>query len=140
MGNYQVKSVLVCDDIRKEVNGKDILIGVYADSIIFPNFPARLRQLCLRIVVQTDQAKFDQVNISVISEKGGTLMQMSHSLDVVPNEGSATVNVPMQNVSFPEPAAYKILFGLDEPAKEIGDFEVRLPKTSLEQRRLKDSA
>ena len=37
-----IGAVLVCDDIRKEVNNKDILIGVYAADILVPAFPAWL--------------------------------------------------------------------------------------------------
>lgn len=36
-----VKTVLVCDDIRKEISGKDILIGVYS-GIVVPQMPADL--------------------------------------------------------------------------------------------------
>jgi hypothetical protein len=38
-----IATVLVCDDVRKEVTGKDILIGVYVGDILVPAFPASLR-------------------------------------------------------------------------------------------------
>lgn len=37
-----LKQVVVCDDIRREDNGKEILIGVYGSSIIVSKFPASL--------------------------------------------------------------------------------------------------
>lgn len=40
MSDIKITAVVVCDDIRKEVTGKDILIGVYAGDIIVPEFPA----------------------------------------------------------------------------------------------------
>ena len=36
----EIGAVLVCDDVRKEVSNKDILIGVYAADILVPTFPA----------------------------------------------------------------------------------------------------
>ena len=36
----EIATVLVCDDVRKEVTNKDILIGVYAGDIVVPAFPA----------------------------------------------------------------------------------------------------
>lgn len=36
MSSISVASV-VCDDVRKEANGKHIFIGVYNDTIVFPN-------------------------------------------------------------------------------------------------------
>ena len=39
----EVREVLVCDDIRREENGKAILIGVYVGDILVSAFPANLR-------------------------------------------------------------------------------------------------
>lgn len=36
-------SVIVCDDIRREDNGKALLIGVYAGDILVPRFPAAMQ-------------------------------------------------------------------------------------------------
>jgi len=44
-----IRSVILCDDVRQEVTGKEILIGVYNDSMIFPSLPGSLKQLILRI-------------------------------------------------------------------------------------------
>jgi hypothetical protein len=38
----EIKSVVVCDDVRREENGKDILIGVYSSGILVPQLPATL--------------------------------------------------------------------------------------------------
>jgi len=34
-----VETALLCDDVRREISGKDIIIGVYGDEAIVPNFP-----------------------------------------------------------------------------------------------------
>jgi hypothetical protein len=36
-------SVIVCDDIRREDNGKALLIGAYAGDILVPQFPAAVQ-------------------------------------------------------------------------------------------------
>jgi hypothetical protein len=38
----RVIAALVCDDVRKEDNGKEILIGVYTGGIVVPAMPAAL--------------------------------------------------------------------------------------------------
>ena len=38
----RVGAVILCDDIRREISGKDILIGVYARDIVVPQFPITL--------------------------------------------------------------------------------------------------
>jgi hypothetical protein len=37
-----IKAFIVCDDIRREDNGKEILIGVYSAGIVAPQFPVAL--------------------------------------------------------------------------------------------------
>jgi hypothetical protein len=44
---------LACDDIRQEVTGKRILVGVYGSSIVVSAFPANLRKLYLRVHVRS---------------------------------------------------------------------------------------
>lgn len=35
-----LSSLIICDDVRKEINGKDILIGVYSGTISVPVYPS----------------------------------------------------------------------------------------------------
>jgi hypothetical protein len=42
IGVFEVVNALVCEDVRREVNGKEILIGVYGNSILVPSFPIDL--------------------------------------------------------------------------------------------------
>lgn len=37
-----IKSVIICDDIRREDNGKQMLIGIYVGSIEVSSFPINL--------------------------------------------------------------------------------------------------
>lgn len=48
MTNRQVET-LFCDDIRHEIGGKVSYIGVYAGSLLVPEFPVTLPKLCLSV-------------------------------------------------------------------------------------------
>src|SRR2546426_965311 len=50
----KIKNAVVCDDIRREDNGKELLIGVYSGGIVVPQFPA---PLVLAYWVQFDAPK-----------------------------------------------------------------------------------
>lgn len=39
----KVSSVVLCDDVRREISGKDILIGAYAGTIVVASIPFALR-------------------------------------------------------------------------------------------------
>lgn len=41
-GVFEIVNALVCEDVRREVNGKEILIGVYGNAIVVPSFPVDL--------------------------------------------------------------------------------------------------
>jgi len=38
----EFEAVVICDDVRREMNGKDLLIGVYAGDIVTPIIPFQL--------------------------------------------------------------------------------------------------
>lgn len=42
MSDPTITTVVLCEDIRREVNGKDILIGVYGGNIEVAHFPATI--------------------------------------------------------------------------------------------------
>ncbi|MBF0560727.1 MAG: hypothetical protein HQL37_01675 [Alphaproteobacteria bacterium] len=44
--NILLVQTLLCDDVRREITGKDIIIGTYGDLILLETFPANL-QFCL---------------------------------------------------------------------------------------------
>ena len=47
---YEFETGIVCDDIRREDNGKIIIIGAFARNIALQNFPAQLVLSCLVIL------------------------------------------------------------------------------------------
>lgn len=46
VGDFEVVNALVCEDVRREINGKEILIGVYGSAIVVPSFPLDLNVMC----------------------------------------------------------------------------------------------
>lgn len=42
MSPFDISSVVLCDEVRQENNGKHILIGVYIHAVLVEDFPANL--------------------------------------------------------------------------------------------------
>ena len=59
------KHTIVCDDIRKENNGKRLLIGVYNDSILLPAFPCTLAALCFFVIASANETGEFPVSVSL---------------------------------------------------------------------------
>ena len=64
-----VLSVLLCDDTRREENGKDIIIGVYTGNVLVDRLPADL-VLCLWIYFAVAGAGDLKREIRVINPSG----------------------------------------------------------------------
>ena len=61
-----IRSVLLCDDVRFEVTGKEIVIGLYAGGLFVPQFPTAPTRFIIRVecffagkVVSSLQLRFD---------------------------------------------------------------------------------
>ena len=133
--NYQVLYYILCDLIRQESNGKEILIGVYNDDLIANQIPLAMTNLCVRISVRLNKIP-NTVNFRIQLPSGRDYI--TASLPVTEENKQTTrqslfvlgINPP---IILPEVGVHKIYFGLDEPAKEIGFFRVRLPETQAEK-------
>jgi hypothetical protein len=50
----EISFAIVCDDVRREDNGKLILIGVYGENIVLPQIPAPM-VLCVVLFIETKE-------------------------------------------------------------------------------------
>jgi hypothetical protein len=57
-------SVVICDDIRQETNGKQILIGVYGSAILVPAMPFSI-PLCTWIEYTTRNIGIETVHVKL---------------------------------------------------------------------------
>lgn len=124
---YRVRSVIICDDARQEINGKEILIGVYNDSIIFNQFPARWPRLLFRISISVSRKDFQFMKAAIIDEDNKALFSTTQPLhfDQVNTDDPILLGFAAHNLRFPKPEKYRVMFGLDCEPEEVSDFGVR---------------
>ncbi len=60
-----VRYALVCDEVRREDNGKLLLIGTYASSIVFQRLPANIG-LSLICCIDADQPFSSEANLRAL--------------------------------------------------------------------------
>lgn len=132
--DYEVTSLVVCDDARQEISGKWILIGVYNEAIIVKQFPARILRLVFRVTANVTQVA-NEVLFKLVqkdgSEKGRGKMLLEGT-----KAGQVVFNFDIRNLTFNHEDTFRICFGIDEEPKSIGVFSVRGPKTEDEKERL----
>lgn len=107
-----IGNVLVCDDIRREINGKLILIGIYSDSIVVGAFPAALK---LRYYVEylLKEGAQAEVHFRISANGISPIASIDASIEV---EGAATVaalDLPPTTITFKEATTLELSFSLD---------------------------
>ena len=106
----KIEYAIVCDDVRREDNGKFIIIGAYGSDIQVSSIPANLR-LSLLVAVRSEIEHQTLVSVRV-NQDGKEIFEIPNPLE------------------FPLPAQEMALFSLGgiPVAAEIGkmlDFQVR---------------
>lgn len=132
---FKVVSFLLCEDVRREMNGKETLIGVYSRDIIVKEFPVRLAQLVIRIVLEIEK-NFDEFKLSIIQPNKQKLLEMSGTGE--PPNLDDWVHFPFKfsMAEFPDAGLYVVRIALDGRWRKAGQFNVRLPKNDAERARL----
>lgn len=109
----KIEYAIVCDDVRREDNGKLIIIGAYASDIRVPSYPANLR---LNILVAVRSETEHQVSVSIrVMRDGERILEMNRGLEIT---------IPAQDISL-----FSISGLLVSAEKDATlDFQVRFDK------------
>lgn len=131
-------SAIVCDDIRTETTGKDIIIGCYNNVLLVPKVPALLTSLNFRFLFDQEPSGKHQIHLSIYDPAGKLLI--STGGEVVVEEANEPFVVRIGSAPFGLES-----FGMYEvrstqskaPTEDRGslllEFLVRAPKTSAEK-------
>lgn len=135
---FKLTSLIVCDDIRQEVTGKQILVGVYTGTIILSSFPAALNKLCIRITGWVSGGVGTRKAVLAIDgpDKKNVLRDDSIVLNVARPDQQIVLNITLGSFEFREQGKYKIRFGVEGPARQVGMFIARVPESKREAKRL----
>lgn len=108
MADFQIVSAVICDDIRREVNQKDILIGVYGADIIVSNLPF---QIGLAFWMEFTTKKTDSVDVFVKIEAPNHQKSFEFSVNIEINEkqDSYVISIPPIQILVENPGKIRLL-------------------------------
>jgi hypothetical protein len=106
----KVKVALLCDDVRREINGKEIIIGVFSDQINVVTFPVGIMiTLYMRVLFDKSLTKYP-VEIRAINAAGNQLVPIAKStLDSMDATHTSTIvlgPIPLQ-IQAPGPISFQ---------------------------------
>mgnify|MGYP000188670394 CR=1 FL=1 len=116
-----LQSSLLCDDVRQEINGKFILIGLF-EGIAVPAYPAVFQRICLVNRWCCGRGTFKQKS-RIIKPDGTTPLAEGKEVPIKLQDESVTATSVefFMNVKFETPGIYWIEVLLD------GDIKIRYP-------------
>ena len=116
---------VLCDDLRREDNGKFILIGLF-EAVAGMQFPMAYPSLCVVNRWCNGEGKFSQ-RIRVVSSANETIAETEDSpIDLPATLANVTSVSIFRNMSFPQPGRYWVEVLLD------GDLKQRYPLMALQ--------
>lgn len=95
-------AAIICDDIRHEVTGKQILIGVCSGTILVPSFPAALT-LALRLEQEPRRTGTVPFNVRLATNRGTVLFSADMELEILAAEEPATLGFGGIRVALTDP-------------------------------------
>lgn len=78
----EVVSVILCDDVRKEITGKDILIGVYTGTMNVPTYPATF-PAALWVEIEPDGVGQIPGRVKIETPSGNPPIEFGFELEIV---------------------------------------------------------
>src|SRR5687768_8551281 len=124
--DVKATSVVICDDIRREENGKEILIGVYANLMVFPTLPIIMGSFATRIEFKSELRVAEDLTVELRDPDANTVFSMSGYMELTGRHGVHVLSVISQDVQFPKEGTYTIFFGRKAWLEPVYSFPVRV--------------
>jgi len=113
------KYIIVCDDVRREDNGKIILIGIYLPDMAVPQIPFAMPTLTFFLVLDSDRPGNFPFRMKLEHlESGKALVEGMGAIPInVP--GQVVMPIKMGNVQFAGAGAYSFSLTIDGQKEPI---------------------
>jgi hypothetical protein len=107
------RNVIVCEDIRDEMNGKKSLMGVFSGDIVVPSMPAVVR-LAVYVEYEPDANDGNQVDFDFRLMQNATEMFRAHGSAPVQSGQSVVVALPPGLATFSNDTRFQVLASINK--------------------------
>ncbi len=133
------ESLVLCDDVRYENNGKLLLVGVYSDIVQVVKLPLQMRSLGLAIKAKVFSTGRISFSVSVADPQGNSLLEAGGELNYEGEAGRIIwLPVVMGPALLTTEGSYSVRITLGDSAPVHETFIVRkapMPAVQLTQAR-----
>lgn len=127
---------MICDDMRREDNGKRMFIGVYEDgNIALPSVPYNLPQLVIYSKWDTSSETFIKYEFKMTRPNGDIIGPVIADIpaDSVVNKNKVAIKAVISPFSIFVCGEYKIEFKINDVVQEFESIKISLMSPSVHQ-------
>jgi hypothetical protein len=121
---HRLISLIMCDDCRREDNGKDIIIGTYTGAMISPSIPVLLPTFTLRFEIIPHQLQYKKTIAIMKNPRNEELFRVEGELAVGRLEFGASFFYRVSPLVITMTGPHTIHLGLDEEPEQVGTLTV----------------
>jgi hypothetical protein len=121
------KYIIVCDDFRREDNGKFILVGIYVPDIGVAQIPVILQPLTFFCVLEADSPGNFKMSFRLRHEDAGrNIFEGAVPVGVADPSQPIVIPIKVSQVQFTSSGLYTFSLEFDGQAPIVKTFTVRL--------------
>jgi hypothetical protein len=124
---FRCRSVLLCDEVREEVGGKQIIIGAYAGAILLPVVPF-IGKITFRFELFLVKPNFDHAECTILRPNHSILRQDARPFTVKYPQFPTTIVFTFTEVPFETIGEYTVLLAMDSTPESVGNFFIITPE------------
>jgi hypothetical protein len=134
--DYDLSTILICDEIRIEITGKPIIIGVYVGTIVVSTFPAQMSMLCFLLLLRIRNPNLKKFIFQMVDSEGKNVLNVEDNLPTAEGDDQNHIlQFQSNSVKFSKENTFVLKFGIEEPPRDIYQFTVRAPQNEEEAAR-----
>jgi hypothetical protein len=119
---------IICDDIRQEINGKLMLIGVYTPNISIPQVPFVLPSLAFFQCFESDRIGSFTIRMRLEQMEVGRPLVEAMGMMNIPRPGIGFAPLKLGNIPIPAFGTYTFTVSIEgERDPVISTFDIVLP-------------
>jgi hypothetical protein len=122
------KYTLICDDIRREDNGKLMILGMYGPVVLVPQIPFTLPTMAFLVAVESDRLGQWGMKFRVQLLETGRALIEGNGFFGVQQPGFGLASIKFSQVTFQALGVYNFIVQIEEHRDPIiTEFSVQLP-------------
>jgi hypothetical protein len=122
--SFEVRSFLICDEVRNEVSSKQLIIGAYAGLILMPFVPFIARIFTIRFEVLANQQHFDHVQCTVTRPNNTTFYHSDKPFNIPYPQYPMPIVFENLFANFEHVGDYQVFLAMDSAPRHVGSFKI----------------